>query len=420
MPKSCSAYNCTNRYNSKNPELTFHRFPLSKPHLLQEWLENIGRADFCPKRHMVICSQHFTPESFSSYGNRKNLTWNAVPTLFNATQGQPKVRRYGKLLKQLKNDPDPSPVTPTTPVAPAGEESRQCSRCQGVEPVKGEQDRSQPPHTQVQIRSQAGPEPASTHTGTDQESSRTRASLHTPRYRSGVKQDRSQPPHTQVQIRSQAGPEPASTHTHRYRSGVKQDQSQPPHTQVQIRSQAGPEPASTHTHRYRSGVKQDRSQPPHTQVQIRSQAGPEPASTHTGTDQESSRTRASLHTHRYRSQAGPEPASTHTGTDQESSRTRASLHTHRYRSGVKQDRGQPPHTQHPPEPVSREHSYALSDLRVMKARFFGAVESNAKLRKRLKVKVEIIRRTKLKLQAANRELERLRAANRSTAGADPV
>ncbi|XP_058876632.1 peroxynitrite isomerase THAP4 isoform X2 [Acipenser ruthenus] len=418
MPKSCSAYNCTNRYNSKNPELTFHRFPLSKPHLLQEWLENIGRADFCPKRHMVICSQHFTPESFSSYGNRKNLTWNAVPTLFNATQGQPKVRRYGKLLKQLKNDPDPSPVTP---VAPAGEESRQCSRCQGAEPVKGEQDRSQPPHTQVQIRSQAGPEPASTHTGTDQESSRTGASLHTHRYRSGVKQDRSQPPHTQVQIRSQAGPEPASTHTgtdqessrtgaslhtHRYRSGVKQDQSQPLHTQVQIRSQAGPEPASTHpgtdqessrtgaslhTHRYRSGVKQDQSQPPHTQVQIRSQAGPEPASTHTGTDQESSRTRASLHTH-----------------------------THRYRSGVKQDRSQPPHTQHPPEPVSREHSYALSDLRVMKARFFGALESNAKLRKRLKVKVEIIRRTKLKLQAANRELERLRAANRSTAGADPV
>ncbi|KAK1159629.1 THAP domain-containing protein 3 isoform X2 [Acipenser oxyrinchus oxyrinchus] len=224
MPKSCSAYNCTNRYNSKNPELTFHRFPLSKPHLLQEWLENIGRADFCPKRHMVICSQHFTPESFSSYGNRKNLTWNAVPTLFNATQGQPKVRRYGKLLKQLKkNDPDPSPVTPATPVAPAGEESRQCSRCQGAEPVKGEQDQSQPPHTQ-----------------------------------------------------------------------------------------------------------------------------------------------------------------------------------------------------RPLEPVSREHSYALSDLRVMKARFFGALESNAKLRKRLKVKVEIIRRTKLKLKAANHELERLRAANQSAAGAEPV
>ncbi|KAK6472247.1 THAP domain-containing protein 3 isoform X2, partial [Huso huso] len=164
-------------------------------------------------------------ESFSSYGNRKNLTWNAVPTLFNATQGQPRgAHRTGETASKHKNDPDPS--------------------------------------------------------GTD--------------------------------------------------PGVKQD-------------------------------------------------------------------RASLHTHRT--------------TDQESSR---------YRSGVKQDRSQPPHTQRPPEPVSREHSYALSDLRVMKARFFGALESNAKLRKRLKVKVEIIRRTKLKLQAANRELERLRAANRSTAGADPV
>ncbi|KAK1159627.1 THAP domain-containing protein 3 isoform X2 [Acipenser oxyrinchus oxyrinchus] len=203
---------------------------------------------------MVICSQHFTPESFSSYGNRKNLTWNAVPTLFNATQGQPKVRRYGKLLKQLKkNDPDPSPVT-----------RRPCGS-----------------------------------------------------------------------------------------RGVKA---------VFTLSGGGA-----------------------------SQGG-----------------------------AGPEPASTHTGTDQESSRTGASLHTHRYRSGVKQDRSQPPHTQRPPEPVSREHSYALSDLRVMKARFFGALESNAKLRKRLKVKVEIIRRTKLKLQAANRELERLRAANRNAAGAEPV
>jgi len=31
---------------------------------------------------MVICSLHFTPDSFSGLGNRKNLLWNAVPTLF--------------------------------------------------------------------------------------------------------------------------------------------------------------------------------------------------------------------------------------------------------------------------------------------------------------------------------------------------
>ncbi|KAK9954099.1 hypothetical protein ABG768_016198 [Culter alburnus] len=82
MPKSCSAYNCTNRYNNKNPEITFHRFPFSKPSVLKQWLDNIGRDDFQPRKHMVICSLHFTPDCFSGLGNRKNLLWNAVPTLF--------------------------------------------------------------------------------------------------------------------------------------------------------------------------------------------------------------------------------------------------------------------------------------------------------------------------------------------------
>lgn len=43
---------------------------------------NIGRADFKPKQHTVICSEHFRPECFSAFGNRKNLKHNAVPTVF--------------------------------------------------------------------------------------------------------------------------------------------------------------------------------------------------------------------------------------------------------------------------------------------------------------------------------------------------
>ncbi|XP_035237121.1 THAP domain-containing protein 3-like [Anguilla anguilla] len=100
MPKSCSAYNCTNRYNSKNPDLTFHRFPFSKPSVLKEWLHNIGREDFQPKRHMVICSHHFTPESFSGLGNRKNLLWNAVPTLFTFPASSPKKKKSRKKCKK--------------------------------------------------------------------------------------------------------------------------------------------------------------------------------------------------------------------------------------------------------------------------------------------------------------------------------
>ena len=58
------------------------RFPFSRPELLKEWVLNIGRGNFKPKQHTVICSEHFRPECFSAFGNRKNLKQNAVPTVF--------------------------------------------------------------------------------------------------------------------------------------------------------------------------------------------------------------------------------------------------------------------------------------------------------------------------------------------------
>lgn len=58
------------------------RFPFSRPELLKEWVLNIGRGNFQPKQHTVICSEHFRPECFSAFGNRKNLKHNAVPTVF--------------------------------------------------------------------------------------------------------------------------------------------------------------------------------------------------------------------------------------------------------------------------------------------------------------------------------------------------
>lgn len=42
----------------------------------------MGRGNFQPKQHTVLCSEHFRPECFSAFGNRKNLTHNAVPTEF--------------------------------------------------------------------------------------------------------------------------------------------------------------------------------------------------------------------------------------------------------------------------------------------------------------------------------------------------
>nr|XP_019602313.1 PREDICTED: THAP domain-containing protein 3 [Rhinolophus sinicus] len=57
-------------------------FPFSRPELLKAWVLNIGRGNFQPKQHTVICSEHFRPECFSAFGNRKNLKHNAVPTVF--------------------------------------------------------------------------------------------------------------------------------------------------------------------------------------------------------------------------------------------------------------------------------------------------------------------------------------------------
>ncbi|KAM8791893.1 THAP domain-containing protein 3 [Rhynchonycteris naso] len=82
MPKSCAARQCCNRYSNRRKQLTFHRFPFSRPELLKKWVLNIGRGDFEPKQHTVICSEHFRPECFSAFGNRKNLKHNAVPTVF--------------------------------------------------------------------------------------------------------------------------------------------------------------------------------------------------------------------------------------------------------------------------------------------------------------------------------------------------
>ncbi|KAI2649643.1 THAP domain-containing protein 3 [Labeo rohita] len=56
---------------------------------------------------MVICSLHFTPDCFSGLGNRKNLLWNAVPTLFAVPPQDTKQNNSRKRLKRaLKSAAD--------------------------------------------------------------------------------------------------------------------------------------------------------------------------------------------------------------------------------------------------------------------------------------------------------------------------
>ncbi|XP_032157963.1 THAP domain-containing protein 3 isoform X2 [Mustela erminea] len=137
MPKSCAARQCCNRYSSRRKQLTFHRFPFSRPELLKEWVLNIGRGNFKPKQHTVICSEHFRPECFSAFGNRKNLKQNAVPTVFafqDAAQVIPEVGRaecgLGRRTDSALEAPPPNAGGPTEQVLPP--------RPQGT-PVPGQQ-----------------------------------------------------------------------------------------------------------------------------------------------------------------------------------------------------------------------------------------------------------------------------------------
>ncbi|XP_043355770.1 THAP domain-containing protein 3 isoform X5 [Dermochelys coriacea] len=114
MPKSCAALRCSNRYSSRRrQQLTFHRFPLSRPELLARWVGNIGRGDFQPSSHTVLCSQHFQPDCFSAFGNRTNLKPNAVPTLFTFPHTVRQIRKEKSPLSDAEDSRLPKDFTRT-------------------------------------------------------------------------------------------------------------------------------------------------------------------------------------------------------------------------------------------------------------------------------------------------------------------
>ncbi len=76
--RKCAAFGCTNYVEKDRPlGISFHRLP-SDPALRQSWITNLG-MDLLDSS--MICSIHFTPESFVWKGNRTVLQPNSIPTL---------------------------------------------------------------------------------------------------------------------------------------------------------------------------------------------------------------------------------------------------------------------------------------------------------------------------------------------------
>ncbi|XP_064605163.1 uncharacterized protein LOC135470263 isoform X2 [Liolophura sinensis] len=84
----------------ENEKLSFHRFPFTKPDLLKQWLQNVGRkwrSDHASSS-MCLCSVHFLKDcfEFDTFGHlmltekerlkrKRRLKEDAVPTLFAAS-----------------------------------------------------------------------------------------------------------------------------------------------------------------------------------------------------------------------------------------------------------------------------------------------------------------------------------------------
>ena len=98
MP-SCCVPLCKNNDRMRSKSLTFHRFIQIHLFVLYKlfyirfpvenerkelWLKNIGRPEWTSSRNAVVCSHHFTEDSFDRCGIRVLLKKMSVPTYTNA------------------------------------------------------------------------------------------------------------------------------------------------------------------------------------------------------------------------------------------------------------------------------------------------------------------------------------------------
>jgi len=92
MVKGCIVPGCRNtEKDTRDKNIHFHRLPISKPHLLMEWMAMIKSRKPTISKYSRICSIHFSPDCFERdmrselLGTKPihRLKEHAVPTIFN-------------------------------------------------------------------------------------------------------------------------------------------------------------------------------------------------------------------------------------------------------------------------------------------------------------------------------------------------
>ncbi|KAM7351520.1 uncharacterized protein ACRADG_004323 [Cochliomyia hominivorax] len=89
MPSFCAVANCNDRYgHSEN--ISFHKFPLKRLHLLKQWEAFIQKQrgeNWHASRWSSLCSRHFREDDFRSLNERRTLKKTAVPSILGDNDG---------------------------------------------------------------------------------------------------------------------------------------------------------------------------------------------------------------------------------------------------------------------------------------------------------------------------------------------
>ncbi|KAG1651616.1 THAP domain-containing protein 1 [Nymphon striatum] len=74
MVYKCAAFGCRSGYKGETADriLSFHKFPLKDPELIQRWLRRLQRKNFVPTENSRLCSLHFDDSSFVLQTTDKN------------------------------------------------------------------------------------------------------------------------------------------------------------------------------------------------------------------------------------------------------------------------------------------------------------------------------------------------------------
>ncbi|XP_047235931.1 THAP domain-containing protein 6-like [Girardinichthys multiradiatus] len=83
MPRTCAAWNCSNRLGvqTKSLGITFHRFPKDSDRR-RLWEVAVRRDGFSASSSSALCSEHFKPEDFDRTGQTVRIRDGAIPSFF--------------------------------------------------------------------------------------------------------------------------------------------------------------------------------------------------------------------------------------------------------------------------------------------------------------------------------------------------